>query len=97
MQEEVPKVVEARTSESQRIIENDEALPIDEQLLLTDIIRHRVIEQRRSDLAAEVAEARQAYEAGDVRRGTVAEARQAYEAGDVRRGTVDDLLRERDL
>jgi len=63
--------VETRTSEFQRIIENVETLPIDKQLLLVEIIRHRVIEQRREHLVAEVAEARQAYEAGDVRRSTV--------------------------
>jgi hypothetical protein len=38
---------------------------------LIQIIRQRLAQQRRSDLIAEVAEARQAYQAGNVRRGTV--------------------------
>ena len=63
--------MEMRSSEFQRVIENVETLPIEEQLLLIEIIRHRVIEQQREGLVSEVAEARQAYEAGDVRRGTV--------------------------
>ena len=64
-------MVEMRSSDFQRVIENVETLPIEEQLLLIEIIRRRVIEQRREGLVSEVAEARQAYEAGDVRRGTV--------------------------
>ena len=55
----------------QKVIERVEALPIDEQLLLIEIIRQRLVEGRRAELAAEVAEARQAYQTGDVRRGTV--------------------------
>ena len=64
-------VSEENSSAFQQVIENVEMLPLDEQVLLIEIIRRRVIEQRRADLVSEVAEARQAYEAGDVHRGTV--------------------------
>jgi hypothetical protein len=38
-----------------------------------EIIRRRLVQRRRAELVAEVAEARQAYQRGEVRRGTVAE------------------------
>ena len=59
------------SSDFQRVIESIETLPFDDQVLLVEIIRRRVIEHRRADLIAEVAEAREAYQLGDVRRGTV--------------------------
>ena len=45
-----------------------EALPLEEQEMLIEIIRQRLREQRRKDLMAEVYEARQAYRAGEVHR-----------------------------
>jgi hypothetical protein len=64
------KVVSSRFQEA---IETVEALPPDDQTLLIDIVRRRLIELRRAELAADVKEARSAYERGDVRRGTVTE------------------------
>lgn len=61
----------ASHSEFQRVIEQVETLPLDDQLMLIEIIRQRYIGQRRSELAAEIAEARQAYNTGEVHRGTV--------------------------
>jgi hypothetical protein len=61
------------TSRFQELIETIEALPLDDQELLIEIIHKRLIQQRRAKLAAEVAEAREAYQKGEVRRGTVAE------------------------
>ena len=60
-----------QSSDFQRVIENVETLTIDDQFLLVDIIRQRLNQYRRSQLIAEVAEARQAYQAGNVQRGTV--------------------------
>jgi len=57
----------------QEVIETVEALPPDDQVLLIEIIRQRLIQHRRAELAAEIAEARNAYQRGDVRRGTVAD------------------------
>jgi len=57
----------------QEVIETVEKLPHDDQWLLVEIIRQRLIQQRREKMVAEVAEAHQAYNSGDVRRGTVAD------------------------
>ena len=63
-------MAETGSSDFQRVIEDVETLPFDEQMLLVEIMRRRVVEHRRADLIAEVAEAREAYQWGDVRRGT---------------------------
>lgn len=57
----------------QDIVELVEALPHDDQGLLIDIIRQRLIQHRRAELAADIAEAREAYRRGDVRRGSAAD------------------------
>lgn len=59
-------------SSFQEAIEVVEALPPDDQALLVGIIRQRLIQHRRRELAAEIAEAREAYRRGEVHRGTVA-------------------------
>ena len=57
----------------QEAIETVEALPPGDQELLIDIIRWRLIQQRRDELAADIAEARNAYRRGEVHRGKVAD------------------------
>ncbi len=59
----------------QEVIETIEALPPGDQTLLIEIIGRRLIQQRRAELAADIAEARNAYQRGEVRRGTVADLR----------------------
>ena len=54
----------------QKAIESVEMLPVDDQLLLVEIIKRRLIEHRRTELVAMVAQARESYRAGNVRRGT---------------------------
>jgi len=61
------------SSRFQEVIETVEALPPDDQQLLIEIIRQRLIQHRRANLAEEIAEARRAYREGKVRRGTVTE------------------------
>ncbi|MFC1713701.1 hypothetical protein ACFL6S_08535 [Candidatus Poribacteria bacterium] len=61
------------SSRFQELIEIIEALPVDDQESLIEIIRQRLIQRRRAELAAEVVEARNAYQRGEVRRGTVAD------------------------
>lgn len=61
------------SSRFQELIETIEALPVDDQESLIEIIRQRLIQRRRTELAAEVVEARNAYQRGEVRRGTVAD------------------------
>jgi hypothetical protein len=60
-------------SHFQEVIEMVETLPPDDQVLLVDIIRQRLIQHRRSELAADIAQARDAYERGEVHRGTVSD------------------------
>lgn len=62
-----------RSSRFQDVIETVEVLPPDDQALLVEIIRQRLIQYRRRELAAEIAEAREAYRRGEVHRGTVAD------------------------
>jgi hypothetical protein len=65
---------EATTSSLfQELIETIESLSLDDQELLIEIVRKRLIQQRRAELAADIAEARNAYQKGEVRRGTVAD------------------------
>ena len=61
------------SSHFQELIETIEALPLNDQELLIEIIRKCLIQQRRAELAVGIAEARNAYQRGDVRRGTVAD------------------------
>jgi len=65
---------EATTSSLfQELIETIESLSLDDQELLIEIVRKRLIQQRRVELAAEIEEAREDYRRGEVRRGTVAD------------------------
>lgn len=57
----------------QETIDMVESLPPDDQLLLIELIRQRLIHHRRVGLAADVRKARRAYQRGQVRRGTVGE------------------------
>ena len=61
------------SSRFQEVIETVEALPPGDQVLLIEIVHQRLIQQRRTELAADIAEARNAYQRGEVRRGTVAD------------------------
>jgi len=61
------------SSRFQEVIETVEALPFGDQALLIEIVRQRLIQQRRTELAADIAQARNAYQRGEVRRGTVAD------------------------
>lgn len=62
-----------KTSSFQSAIETIEALPPEEQVMVLEIIRHRLIQQRRADLIGQVAEARRAYSSGQAQRGNVAD------------------------
>ncbi len=61
------------TSPFQMALEAVDQLTLEEKAMLFEIAYHRFIEQRRSHLAQEIAEAREAYHAGAVRRGSVAD------------------------
>ena len=66
----------------QKAIEGVERLPIDDQMLLVEIIRQRLTQHRRDELIARVAEAREAYRTGNVHRGSVDDLRQELEGMD---------------
>ena len=60
-----------KMSRLQQALDVVESLPPEEQVMLFEIARRRLIEQRRVDLAEEVAKARRAYRQGQVECGTV--------------------------
>ncbi|HYT49597.1 MAG TPA: hypothetical protein VEL78_04340 [Pyrinomonadaceae bacterium] len=61
---------EIQNSGFQEAIEVVERLPIEDQIVLIEIIRRHLIEERRNQLASDIAEARAAHQRGDVTRGT---------------------------
>jgi len=58
-----------KSSSFQGVMEIVEGLPAEEQEMLVEIIRHRLVELKRLELITEVKEARAAYQHGDVKRG----------------------------
>lgn len=63
----------SKTSTFQKVIDAVEALSLDEQAMLVDIILKRLKQQRRDQLLEEVAQAEGEYAEGNVRRGSVAD------------------------
>ncbi|MGB7570723.1 MAG: hypothetical protein WBL87_03095 [Methanothrix sp.] len=61
----------AAKSSFQELIESVEALPLDDQQILMDIINRHIIEQRREELFSDKEESLEAYRKGEVRVGTV--------------------------
>ncbi len=49
------------------------SLPQEDQEVLIEIIRHRLVEYRREKLAKNISKAREEYDRGEIRRGTVEE------------------------
>lgn len=60
-----------KTSKFQQVIEAVEALSIEEQTMLLEIVQKRLVQQRRQQLLQEVKEAEQDYAQGNVKRGSV--------------------------
>jgi hypothetical protein len=56
------------------ILEEIEALPEYDQATLIDLLQRRRVERRRSEIAANIAEAKQAYQSGQAFRGSVDDA-----------------------
>jgi hypothetical protein len=50
-----------------------ESLTIDQQEQLIDIVRRRLIEQRRNEIAEQIKQAREEYARGECKTGTVAD------------------------
>ncbi len=53
------------------MLDNISKLPADEQLMLAEIIKKRIIEQRRKELAVSVKESMVEYNSGKAKTGTV--------------------------
>ena len=62
-----------KTSTLQKAIEVVEALSIEEQAILIDVIQKRLKQQRRDEILQAVAQSRQEYSEGKVRSGSVAD------------------------
>jgi tetrahydromethanopterin S-methyltransferase subunit A len=60
-------------SSFQQVIEIVEALSLEDQAVLVDIIQQRLRQQRREALLEQVSESEQAYSTGQVHRGSVAD------------------------
>ncbi|OYD93724.1 hypothetical protein CDG76_17210 [Nostoc sp. 'Peltigera membranacea cyanobiont' 210A] len=61
----------ASISRLDQVLESIENLSVDEQETLIDLISHRLAERRRSEIAANIAQAQVEYQTGKVFRGTV--------------------------
>jgi hypothetical protein len=55
------------------LLESVEALSVEEQEILIDLVRRRLVERRRAEIAANIAKAQAEYQAGQMCRGTVDE------------------------
>ncbi len=65
----------AKTLSFQEVLETIERLSLGDQEALMDVIRRRIIEQRRAELAKDIREAEEEFKAGNVRRATPDELR----------------------
>ena len=63
----------AKTSDFQNAIEVVEALPLEDQEVLIDILAKRIKQQKRDDLLKAIVEVEKDYADGNVRRGSVAD------------------------
>jgi hypothetical protein len=61
------------TSKFQELIDSIEELSIEDRELLLEIVHRRMIDEKRSKLGEKIAEARESYRKGEVKRGTVAD------------------------
>jgi len=65
----------AKTLSFQEVLETVEQLSLGDQEALMDVVRRRIIEQRRAELAKDIQEAQEEFKAGNVRRATPDELR----------------------
>lgn len=69
----------ALSSRFNDVLETIEKWSLDDQTALIEIVRQRLIEQRRIDLAQDIKETREAYQKGEVQRGSVADLMKALD------------------
>jgi DNA-binding transcriptional regulator YbjK len=63
----------AEVSNFERVLESVEALSVDEQEALIELVKRRLAERRRSEIAQNIAQAHREYQEGKVFRGTTDE------------------------
>ena len=63
----------ANTLTFDAVLDSVEQWPLEAQVELIEIIRRRLIQRRRAEIARHITEVREAYRAGQVKRGTVEE------------------------
>jgi len=56
------------------VLETIEALSIEDQIALLEVMQHRLVDSRRTEIANNILKAKAAYQAGSLFRGTVDEA-----------------------
>ena len=57
-----------------RILETIEALPIEDQIVLLEVMQNRLVDSRRTEISTNILKAKVAYQEGSVFRGTIDEA-----------------------
>ena len=60
-------------SHFEEVLEVVETLPLDDQEILVELVRQRVADKRRAEIARSIAETRAEYQAGQIQRGSVAD------------------------
>lgn len=55
------------------VLEHVEAMSVEDQEALIDLVQRRLVERKRAEIAANIAKAQEEYQAGQVFRGTVDE------------------------
>ncbi len=60
-------------SHFEEVLEVVETLPLDDQEILVELVRQRVADKRRAEIARNIADTRTEYQAGQVRRGSAAD------------------------
>jgi hypothetical protein len=60
-----------QTSTFNNALETIEAFPVEDQQALIDLLQKRLVENRRAEIAANIAQAQAEYEAGQVVRGSI--------------------------
>lgn len=65
------RVTTIMQSNFEKVLESVEALSVDEQGVLIDLVQRRLVERRRAEITAHIAQAQVEYQAGKVFRGTV--------------------------
>ncbi len=63
----------AETSAFQQAIETVESLPLDDQIILLELLNKRLHQRQRNQLLSEIEEVRQDYANGDIHYGSVAD------------------------